>query len=383
MSQGNYSFQSEPQAVHAQTRKKYRDPFAPPEPLPKSNIMHDRRVVRGNTYAAQVPSLAQTRIQEAQMARLRRQQAMRTQKRMGGSRQRERLATDPVEGRQHMVVQTESYLEEIDDKPFEQDFAAQTDPVDERPTVPIFKPKTIGVDQATWIEDGELFDFELAVEPILEVLVGKSLDQGLTEVLEEEELKLLERRRIHFEEKRNQATAEAQRMEQANIRREQEKERRLKQERDRIAHEQTVAKKVASKGLAGSYLAGMQNGVMANLEEAGHFYDPVLKEVEDEFVPWLLDSVSSRVRDVAGARGEVDEILSGALSKIFSAVAEEKQRLKEEAERKAAEEEAERQRLLKEEEERKEKERLEAEAKAKAEAEAAAADEGDEEEEDV
>ncbi len=35
---------------------------------------------------------------------------------------------------------------------------------------------------------GELFDFDVEVEPILEVLVGRVLEQGLMEVMEEEEL---------------------------------------------------------------------------------------------------------------------------------------------------------------------------------------------------
>ena len=46
----------------------------------------------------------------------------------------------------------------------------------------------IGVDVETQIESGDLFDFDFEVEPILEVLVGKTLEQGLMEVMEEEEL---------------------------------------------------------------------------------------------------------------------------------------------------------------------------------------------------
>ena len=37
----------------------------------------------------------------------------------------------------------------------------------------------------------QLFDFDLEVKPILEVLVGKTLEQSLMEVLEEEELDTL------------------------------------------------------------------------------------------------------------------------------------------------------------------------------------------------
>lgn len=34
----------------------------------------------------------------------------------------------------------------------------------------------------------QLFDFDLEVKPILEVLVGKTIEQSLVEVMEEEEL---------------------------------------------------------------------------------------------------------------------------------------------------------------------------------------------------
>lgn len=46
---------------------------------------------------------------------------------------------------------------------------------------------------------GELFDFDTEVEPLLEVLVGKVLEQALCEVLEEEELEAMRRHQAHFE----------------------------------------------------------------------------------------------------------------------------------------------------------------------------------------
>lgn len=55
-----------------------------------------------------------------------------------------------------------------------------------------------GVDASTQIEpqDG-LFKFDIEVDPILEVLVGKTLEQGLQEVREEAELEAL---KLHKEE---------------------------------------------------------------------------------------------------------------------------------------------------------------------------------------
>ena len=57
----SYSFAAEPRAVRAKGRGgKYRQPFEELGPAPPANIMYDRRVVRGNTYAAQVvPANAQ------------------------------------------------------------------------------------------------------------------------------------------------------------------------------------------------------------------------------------------------------------------------------------------------------------------------------------
>jgi len=57
----------------------------------------------------------------------------------------------------------------------------------DRPETPEYKPMEPGVDVATQIDDLELFDYVLEVEPILQVLVGKTLVQAQTELREEDE----------------------------------------------------------------------------------------------------------------------------------------------------------------------------------------------------
>ena len=42
----------------------------------------------------------------------------------------------------------------------------------------------------------QLFDFDLEVKPILEVLVGKTVEQSLLEVMEEEELASLRAQQV-------------------------------------------------------------------------------------------------------------------------------------------------------------------------------------------
>jgi hypothetical protein len=59
----------------------------------------------------------------------------------------------------------------------------------------------------------QLFDFDLEVEPILDVLVGKTVEHALTEVLEEEELESLRAQQRRFRELRAGEQAELQRLE--------------------------------------------------------------------------------------------------------------------------------------------------------------------------
>merc|ERR1719487_2501521 len=112
-----------------------------------------------------------------------------------------------------MDIQTDSYLEELTERTVEFEAETQTDFLLDRPPSPLFMPAKVGVDIETQIEEGELFDFDREVEPVLEVLVGKTLEQSMMEVLEEEELDSLRRHQEEFEKRRNTEMLEVQRME--------------------------------------------------------------------------------------------------------------------------------------------------------------------------
>ena len=61
------------------------------------------------------------------------------------------------------------------------------------------------------------------MKPVLEVLVGKTLEQSLLEVLEEDELADLRQQQRKYEERRNAELAEQQRLEDQDRRLVQEK----------------------------------------------------------------------------------------------------------------------------------------------------------------
>lgn len=155
--------------------------------------------------------------------------------------QRDVSTPDPVEGRQHIDIQTEKFLEELTDKPPEYEQNVQTDFYIDRPPTPLFMPSKIGTDIATQIEDGELFDFDMEVEPILQVLVGKTLEQARMEVLEETELDDMRIQQREFKRLRDAELLETQRLEAIERRRADETDRRKRQqltalENKKIAH---------------------------------------------------------------------------------------------------------------------------------------------------
>ena len=52
----------------------------------------------------------------------------------------------------------------------------------------VYIPDDAGIDKATWLDDRndpDLFDFQLEVEPILQVLVGKTLEHARIEIIED------------------------------------------------------------------------------------------------------------------------------------------------------------------------------------------------------
>lgn len=221
---------------------------------------------------------------------------------------------------------------------------------------------------------GDLFDFDMEVEPILEVLVGKTLEQSMMEVMEEEELANMRAHQEHFEQIRNAELAETQRLEEGEKRRAEEKARRVQQEKERVQREQQVTEKVAARTFTKGFLSELKSSVVANLQDVGFFYDPLEAEVTNTFMPWLMEDMQENLDTLSIARAIADELLTAAGSRKqlmaaeaakLQAAVDEAKRVAEEARLKKLEEE----RLAKE-----EAERVAAEAAAAAAAEAAAAE---------
>ena len=221
----------------------------------------------------------------------------------------------PPAGRANSQTQTVEVLEVLTDRMVESEAGTQTETVHDRPSSPLFVPAPSGVDAATQIEGDELFDFDYEVAPILEALVGRALEQGLLEVVQEEERTAIAVAQAEFEAVRDVELAAALKLEAELARRAQERADRLEQERARAAEAEAVAAKIAAVMMSRRLIAALKQSVSTQLESIGFFYDPVRRDVATLVMPAILAEVEVITRTRESARGLLDTVLAAAIAR--------------------------------------------------------------------
>jgi len=265
--------------------------------------MYDPRVFRGSTYSAHTKA-------KFENLRAKRDQKKRVERRkpIDNSHLYSRIAE-----KRSVDVQTEKFLEELTDKVPETETQTQTEAFLEQQTNPVFVEQKRGVDAETQVLDNELFDFDREVEPILEVLVGKTLQHAFVEVMEEVELSEIECHKRKFEEERNRERSKVEKMEAEAKRRNEERERRMEQQKARKEKEDEIKQMVAARSFATEYMTELNKSVFEQLLENGELYDPVVREIEDQFLPWLASEIKTKANGRERARLLLHFMLKRAL----------------------------------------------------------------------
>ncbi|XP_031825948.2 radial spoke head protein 3 isoform X1 [Nomia melanderi] len=285
------------------------------QPVPLGNIMFDRRVVRGSTFAAAPTLIDGEQSIAARQAEARRRHLARKRAQAQATKALILRAGSPppVPGRKHEPVQTEVFLEELFDKPDEFDAATQTEYFLDRPPTPQYCPPKVGQDASTQIEPGDLFDFDFEVQPILEKLVGKTMEEALIEVLEEEEIAALKEQQRKFMELRAAEKAEEKRLEEQERRIREEKDQRLKQHETAMRYERENEERVAAATLLTGYIAELLPAVLEGLKMSGFLLDEIKADMEEGFVPWLMSEVKKEMGNMIESRELLMEIIKEIL----------------------------------------------------------------------
>ncbi|XP_019893070.2 uncharacterized protein LOC101892397 [Musca domestica] len=286
-----------------------------PPAEPYKNIMYDRRVVRGSNYGA-TNALLSDYDPFDKAAELRRRQALR-KKNVSHRNQRNVLGTPPpVTGRRHEDVQTEKYLEELVARPPEQSVETQTDLFLEKPPTPPYVPAKIGVDVATEICDGELFQFDEEAQPIIDALVDSTLELSILEVAHEREINHIREKQAELLAQRKAELAELRRLEAEELRLQAEKERRLRQDEIAKSLDNDMQQEVTAAKLLQGHIASILPEILDNLEPAT---DAAKREnLMETLCPWLSAEVAEEVGHIVDSR----EILTVIIQEIIKQRAE-------------------------------------------------------------
>jgi len=223
----------------------------------------------------------------------------------------------PSSGKKTFEMQTESYLEELVDKTIDFEADGQADNIDNRPPSPLFCPAQIGKNAVTQVERGELFDFDAECEPVLEVLVGRTLQLAMMEVLEEEELAALARHQAEFMKQREFELVEVQKIVAAEKRKQDEIFRRTNQQAARREQDLSMMRKVASRCFASLFLSSQKKRELATLLDAGVFQDHTQQTAESSFVPKLFDTVAQKVEELQNDRTVLTDVMQSTVSRCM------------------------------------------------------------------
>lgn len=172
-----YSYSSTPQPV--KPTKKYRNE----EEGVTLTLMADPRVVRGSTFAnARQMTLARKTAPPLTKISARIEQT--TEKsRASYSFEVKSFANSEMDLSQYLV---ERGVEKQEIRQAE----SQTEAFRQRPISPVYIPRKTGIDNYTQVDDvSDLFNFDAEVEPLLNVIVQKTLEQSLFEVKSEMEIR--------------------------------------------------------------------------------------------------------------------------------------------------------------------------------------------------
>nr|XP_021192689.2 radial spoke head protein 3 homolog [Helicoverpa armigera]XP_049703235.1 radial spoke head protein 3 homolog [Helicoverpa armigera] len=303
---GPFTYANTPRALYNNAKLKTNPSCGSTAAAPYANVMFEKRVVRGSTVTAH-PHAAGDGIESA-AARAARTRRRALARRAAAARLRPGTPP-PAPGRRHHPIQTEYYLEELFDKGVEMEVGVQTDLFVDRPATPVYVPAKTGADAFTQIYPGDLFDFDLEVQPVLEVLVGKTTEQALAEVAQEEELATLREQQRRYCELRDAELAERQRLAAHDLRLHQEKERRVAEARAAQEAATEARERAAAAVLVQGYVAELLPSVLAGLRDQGYLMERIERGIDEEFMPWLVDEVSKEIESIITSRDVIIEIV--------------------------------------------------------------------------
>ena len=194
------------------------------------------------------------------------------------------------------------------------DVTTQTDAFTEPEPPTAYIPSKTGVDAATQIEHGALFDFDTEVEPLLCVIVGKTLEQSLLEVMEESELDSLQVSRHELEQQNEREGERLAAVEAETAKREKAKAQAMAEERARRRRELRTLSKVAAVAVARRIVSSVTAAASAHAAVEGRFVAPERDEIAAYISQKLVPAATQKLHTTHTAHEAVAALVQDAVA---------------------------------------------------------------------
>ncbi|CAD8110202.1 unnamed protein product [Paramecium sonneborni] len=210
----------------------------------------------------------------------------------------------------HPKYRDQDIYEELTDLP-DNESRIKPDYYIDRPITPEYKPLPKGIDEQTQIEEYEpdLFDYKLEVEPVLQVLIGKSLEQARMELIEESERQELLIQKAAFLKKRNAELIVTQRMETAYVRKKDERERRILQHKKYQDQMKLSQQKFIARTLSKNVIKGINYRILNDLQNLGLLRNDHLLELKVQTLPWLIERIKQNCDQIQNSQMRLNSFL--------------------------------------------------------------------------
>ena len=255
----------------------------------------------------------------------------------------------PKPERPRLPINIDKNLIEEEKKVVTADLGIQSDKIDYVNPEKPYLPQKSGKDQGTQIMDGDLFNFDHDVQPLLTVIVGKTLEQAMNEIEQEDEIATLREAKAMYLHKNNEEKKRIRNLEDREIQKKfnnDAKKEKRKQEREKRKNTQ---RELISRVISKAYLKNLYKNSIKDLIMRGHFRNytqTVIKNTTNSIIKSGSESLSNMFINMRNYLSTVlDNQFKKKLSTHSAAVQKHRELLQQQKE--------ERERRKKEEEERK------------------------------
>lgn len=260
------------------------------------NIMHDKRVFRGNTHnmnliqsnltAAQKDEQRIKAEQEKKKIEMIKTQLLNFKKQKHKPSPYDLRPGPPA----RIDVDLTFYLTENNvTSATEVDVKTQTDDFHPRPQTPQYVPKKTGIDKDTQIGDYDLFDYDREVQPILNVLLTKTIEQSLLEVEEETELEEIRKFKQDYQQRQVDLKREWEDEVKKEIQRIKQKNKAVKQARLRRDRQIKTMHKLQSLNVAKQFLNGCFRGTLSQMLQQSYWRENFDDQLNIAYKKFIFD----------------------------------------------------------------------------------------------